>query len=208
MDASGRGATAVHLAAAREGDRQSLGWLVERFDPMLHAAARWHLSGRLARVLDPDDLVHEVWVVALSRLRAGEADRLTTAPAFLAFVATTMRHLVNNLLRRHLRGELPREVAGALGDEPSAAMWRDEVTSVTRGLAVSEARERFAAALASLDDVDRGVVVLRGLERCSARDTATVLGLTEGTVAVRFHRALKKLKDRLGDAHLDELAAD
>ncbi len=208
----GGGATAARLAAAIDGDRASVAWLVERFDPALHAAARWHLRGRLARVCDGDDLVHEVWLVALGRLASGDPERIAAAPRFLAFLSGVMRHLVNDLLRRHLRGDAPRIASGLGGGDgvrpdgdPRSAVWRAEVTSVTARVESTEARRRFREALSALDETDRAVVVLRGIEQVSARETATIVGSTEGAVAVRYHRARAKLRERLRASFLDDV---
>jgi RNA polymerase sigma-70 factor (ECF subfamily) len=53
-------------------------------------------------------------------------------------------------------------------------------------------------ALGALDVKHRSVVVCRHLLGWSVADTATALGLREGTVKSRLHRALQTLQSRLG----------
>jgi RNA polymerase sigma-70 factor (ECF subfamily) len=58
------------------------------------------------------------------------------------------------------------------------------------------------AALATLDVKQRSVVVCRHLLGWSVAETAAALGIREGTVKRRLHRASRVLHARL--AHLDE----
>ena len=57
------------------------------------------------------------------------------------------------------------------------------------------------AGLAALDTKHRSVVVCRHLLGWSVAETATALGLREGTVKSRLHRALQTLQSTL--QHLD-----
>jgi RNA polymerase sigma-70 factor (ECF subfamily) len=49
-------------------------------------------------------------------------------------------------------------------------------------------------ALNELDLLDREVIALRSFEQLSCVETAQVLGISEGAVAQRYIRALKRLK--------------
>jgi RNA polymerase sigma factor (sigma-70 family) len=63
-------------------------------------------------------------------------------------------------------------------------------------------------AILGLDPKDRAVLVLRGLEGHPVEEVATVVRSTPGAVAVRYHRALKKLRGIVPPDLLDELADD
>ena len=54
---------------------------------------------------------------------------------------------------------------------------------------------RTARALSQLPEDARDVVVLRDLQGLSTREAAEVLGVTEGTVKVRLHRAHARLRE-------------
>ena len=54
---------------------------------------------------------------------------------------------------------------------------------------------RAAAALAELSDDAREVVVLRDVEGLSTKQAAEVLGISEGAVKVRLHRAHARLRE-------------
>src|SRR5262249_21903952 len=75
----------------------------------------------------------------------------------------------------------------ARGSSPSARLQRDEVCG------------RLRQALVELKDSDREVLVLRYLEDLSPTEIAAVLGVTEATVKMRQLRALRRLRDLLGD---------
>jgi RNA polymerase sigma-70 factor (ECF subfamily) len=57
---------------------------------------------------------------------------------------------------------------------------------------------RTAKALAELPEDAREVVVLRDVQGLSTRETAQLLGVTEGAVKVRLHRAHARLRELVG----------
>ena len=52
-----------------------------------------------------------------------------------------------------------------------------------------ETRELLRAAIAELPEIYRNVILLRDIEEMDGRETAQALGITEGAVKVRLHRA-------------------
>jgi RNA polymerase sigma-70 factor (ECF subfamily) len=60
---------------------------------------------------------------------------------------------------------------------PTEALERKELGGLLRG------------AIEGLPEIYRNVVLLRDIEEMDVRETATALGITEGTVKVRLHRA-------------------
>ena len=52
-------------------------------------------------------------------------------------------------------------------------------------------------AIEGLPEIYRNVVLLRDIEEMDVRETATALGLTEGAVKVRLHRARALLQKEL-----------
>lgn len=62
-----------------------------------------------------------------------------------------------------------------------------------------ELQDRVLVALRALSLEHRSVVVLRLIEDWSIAETATALGIAEGTVQSRYARALQKLRAELGD---------
>jgi len=62
-----------------------------------------------------------------------------------------------------------------------------------------EIRGRIWAAFRKLPDRQREVFVLRHIEECSTAQVAEALGLDQGTVKRHLFRAIRKMRDALGD---------
>ncbi|MFC6154769.1 SigE family RNA polymerase sigma factor [Nocardioides yefusunii] len=75
----------------------------------------------------------------------------------------------------------------------------DEMPDVVAAGSDTDLRLDLVAALGRLPKLDRAVLVLRHLEDTSVADTADALGLSEQAVRTRSLRALKKLRDLMGD---------
>jgi RNA polymerase sigma-70 factor, ECF subfamily len=58
-----------------------------------------------------------------------------------------------------------------------------------------EERSFFETALLQLKPKYRNVIVLRGIREYTVKETADILGCTEGKVKVDFYRAMKMMRD-------------
>ena len=65
-------------------------------------------------------------------------------------------------------------------------------------VATADLARRTAHALAELSEDAREIVVLRDVQGLSTKETAELLGVTEGAVKVRLHRAHAKLRELVG----------
>ncbi len=83
--------------------------------------------------------------------------------------------------------------SGGRGLRPAGRRTRSGRARETADLAA-----RAAAALAELPDDAREVVVLRDVQGLSTRQAAEVLGISEGAVKVRLHRAHARLRELVG----------
>jgi RNA polymerase sigma-70 factor (ECF subfamily) len=192
--------TTVHVRRARDGDDEALAWVVRRFSPVLLAQARYRIGPQLAAVADPEDLVNDVWVVALGRLREIPSRGGRFTPVLMRFLSTTLLHRLQALLRKHIRGKPARVVAEAdgTGRDPDplagiAALTRGVVTRVVE----HEHEAAVSEALEALGDADREIIVLRGIEQNASQAVAAQLGIEETAARVRYHRALKRLRAAL-----------
>lgn len=199
MDMDADALTTLHVRRARAGDLESLAWLAQRFQPLLRAQARYRLGGFGARALEPDDLVGEVWAVALPKLAALDTRDGRATPVVLRFLSTTLLQIANNHVRKSLRrGDAPRADAELEGLSDAGRRVLSEVG----------AREESRALQAAIDELaerDREVVLLRGIEQLSNADAATLLGETPNAVSLRYRRALERLRARLPGSVFDEL---
>lgn len=213
------------LQAAREGDRDAFGRLVEPFRRELHA----HCYRMLGSYADAEDAVQEALLRAwrgLSRFEGRSSLR-----SWLYRIAT---NACLRALERSPQRMLPIDYAPAadphhrLAEAVSEPVWLEPYPDTDPGPEVFagpdaryEQREAvelaFIAALQHLPARQRAVLVLRDVLGLSARETAHVLETTPVSVDSALQRARKTVDERLpsrtqqetlrliGDAELSRL---
>jgi RNA polymerase sigma-70 factor (ECF subfamily) len=151
-----------------------------------HAGA---VRGYAMRRCDPetaDDVVADVFLVAWRRREA-----LPEEP--LPWLLGTARRVLAN----HARGQSRR---GRLLDRLAA-----EPSTIAPPLTASGPESaRLDAALASLHEQDRELLLLMAWERLELRQAAEVLGVRPNTLAVRLHRARRRLSAALEAQKADD----
>lgn len=191
--------TSVHLRRAGEGDAASRDWVVTRFSPFLMLQARYRLRGRLVGICLAEDLVDEVWLTVLPRLGDLRPRDDHLKPVFLKFLGTTLLNHLNNHLTRHLRREGHRT---RLADPSSGGIEPlDRIAARASGVVTQAQRHEADAilheALEGLDARDQEILVLRGIEQLPNHEVCATLDLAPSAVAMRYRRALDRLKMRL-----------
>jgi RNA polymerase sigma-70 factor (ECF subfamily) len=193
----------MHVARAASGDRASVEWLVARLSPLLRSHAAYRLGSVLRRHYDPDDLVHDAWLAVLPRLDAiGTDEARRRTPALLRYLCNTIVYRIGKLARRHARN------GGTGVAAPDAAPPVDlpaEITGAVTRAVRDERHDQLHTSLAELDDGDREIVLLRGVEQLSAKATAAMLGIGVEAAHKRYQRALARLRQRLPDSVFAEL---
>jgi RNA polymerase sigma-70 factor, ECF subfamily len=190
---------------ASAGDAAAWGALLVAHEGRLARMVAFRLHPRLRGRVDAADVVQDAFVEATAHradyFRAGDA------PLFL-----WLRGVVSNKLlelhRFHLgtamrdaKRERRLDGAAAPGDT-SAALCAHLTAGLTRpsvAAARGEVRTRVAAALDSMDPIDREVLALRHFEQLSNAEAAQVIGIQEHAAAKRYLRALERLKQILSE---------
>jgi RNA polymerase sigma-70 factor (ECF subfamily) len=190
-------ATTLHVRGACEGEAVSIDWVVRRFTPLLLAQARYRLRGRMAAIVDAEDVVNDVWLAVLPKLNRIQPRAGRHTPVLVAFLATTTLNRVNTLVMKHLRGK-PRTASTDLSLLP--ALTQGVVSRAVRG----ERQDAVQQAIDALDDRDRDVLVLAAIEQRPGAEVAQALGVTPGAMRVRLHRALQRLREALPGSVFDE----
>lgn len=193
--------TTIHVRGAIAGKRADLDWIVSRFTPLLLAQACYRLGPELRVLQEPEDLVNDTWLTAIPKLVQLDPEERTT-PAVLQFLTTTLSNLAANLARKQLRRRRNAPVAADRELEDVAADHTGIVTRVVR----QEAHRELTAVLEQMEERDRAVIVLRGIEQLPGKTVGIALGISEGAVAMRYQRALERLRGRVGRDVLDGLA--
>ncbi len=196
--------TTMHVQRAIQGDGESLTWIVNRFTPVLLAQARCRLGERLSRVCDPEDLVNDVWTVAFPRLASLPPRGGRFTPVVMKFLSTTLLNRLNNLVKQHIRNRKRKTLTdGEDAVEPLDRFPADSPDVEVR-LSRSEDQQAVLEAIETLDEEDRLLVILRGIEQNSGRAVAAMLSMSESAVSIRYHQVLRTLRTRLKDSIFDD----
>jgi RNA polymerase sigma-70 factor (ECF subfamily) len=187
------------LRRAEQGNGQARQAVLVRHRERLKHMVALRLDRRLAARIDPSDVVQE----ALLDAARGLDDYLRRRPVpFYPWLRQLAWERLIDLHRRHLhaqrRSVKREEPLGLHLSNQSALQLADRVlgrqSSPSDRAIRSELRARVRTALDRLGERDREVLVLRHLEQLSTRETAAVLGLSEGSVKTRHLRALERLR--------------
>jgi len=169
------------VARARGGDLDAYAALVARYTTRAHRAAFL-----LGAAEESDDVVQEAFVKAfrhLSRFRVGEP----FSPWLLRIVANETRNLTRS---RRRRAALALRLPSPESDGTSPTGPVDEVLA-------AELRAELVAAVNTLPDRERRVLVCRYFLDLSEAETAQVLDWPLGSVKSRTSRALSRLRGQL-----------
>lgn len=165
----------------RSGDAATWEEFYKAMYPAMVSYARRRLQADEAR-----DAVSEAMARALAR-----PDRLPPAPGTPeAWVFGILRHVVLDLQRRSSRGfRALRRSATSTTD------WAEAVD----GVVSHEEHRTVRQAFAQLPPRDREVLELRVVAGLSAEDAGQVLGMRAGTVRNAQYRALRRLRELIGE---------
>src|SRR5262245_5271589 len=191
------------------GDTAARSELLQRHQKRLRQMIAVRMDRRLAARVDPSDVVQDVLLEADRRLADYLRERPLSFNPWLRRIATDR---MADLHRRHIqarRGSVIRE-EGPLQALPEESAWDlasrlfGQGSSPSARLQRQEVQKRVQDALARLSERDREVLVLRHLEKLSAREIAEILDLSEGAVYTRQLRALRRLRELLGEDFAEE----
>jgi RNA polymerase sigma-70 factor (ECF subfamily) len=165
------------------GNRNAFAQIVERYTPLLYSLA----FRMLGRGEEAQEAVQEIFLRAYRALPRFRLER-----RFHPWLYTIALNDLRTVVRRQRRRRGLRLVR--LGEELDTVADRGDLQAA----AEREDGERLAQeALAGLPPLYREVFLLREVEGLGVRDTAEALGVPEGTVKVRLHRARQELARRL-----------
>lgn len=203
---SNRDSSDVLLAQARSGDQAAMAELFDRYRKRLRQMVRLRLDRRLQGRVDPSDVLQDAYLEASQRLSAyGEKEDL---PFFL-WLRLVVGQKLTDLHRHHLGVQMRdanRDVSIYHGGMPEAtsfaiaAQLLGRMSTPSRAAMRAEAKLEIQEALNCMDTIDREVLTLRHFEMLTNAETAQVLELSPAAASNRYVRALKRMKQILGDA--------
>lgn len=182
---------AISLDALRSGDSQALAALFEAYADRIYRLA-------LSLLRDPpaaEDIVQETFVSAMTHL-----DRFEGRSSVGTWLYRVGYNASLDWLRRRrpepLPPDEPDDESGTAPLPRSLVEWR--LTPESRQ-AEGEIAEELERAIGTLPQSLRVVFLLRDVDELSTQETAEALGLTEGAVKVRLHRARLALREKLAE---------
>jgi RNA polymerase sigma-70 factor (ECF subfamily) len=175
--------TARLFRRARQGSREAINHVFDRYGERLHALVRLRLGARLRRHIDSCDVVQTTMLKAFQIFDRFEGSRSASLMAWLGRIAENeIRDQADFYERHKRRDDFETPLEGKLG------ALQAEVSSASGRLYVKEQMERLERAFEFLSTDHREVILLRNLEE-----------LTFQEIGERLHRsaeASRKLHDR------------
>jgi RNA polymerase sigma-70 factor, ECF subfamily len=186
-------ATALADAAlaqrAREGGapgQAALGELLTRHARRLHRFFAMQFGeAELAA-----DLTQEVFARVI-----GARERIPPDEGFRPWIWTIAINLAHSQRRRRTAAPPTFSMHDSEPEQPAIEESLPDLAPSPRDMSSADERARhLRAAIGRLDEPQREVILLKYFQNLPCRDVAQVLGVTEGTVWSRTHRALAQLR--------------
>ncbi|MGB4432170.1 MAG: RNA polymerase sigma factor [Limnochordia bacterium] len=165
------------VEALKQGDKEAISWLVDSFSQRLLKAAALILGDQHLA----EDAVQDCLVDAISHISSFRGD----ASVYTWLYAILLRRC------RRMRRSLSVKIDQLSSDDVEPVLFR----SGNYGrLPPVEGRMQVREAISALDHKYREAIVLFYYEEFSIKEMAQLLGVPEGTVKNRLHRAREKLR--------------
>jgi RNA polymerase sigma-70 factor (ECF subfamily) len=188
---------------ARSGDSEAIDELLAAHRKPLRRAVELRLDPALTRREDASDVVQKALLDAHRRLQEYLTDPKMPFHLWLRQIA---QDRIIDTHRRH-RAAARRSIDQEQPVHPPA--WADESSAIlvaqlidpdrTPGseAVMREMQQRLHTVIATLDETDREIILMRYFEQLSNQEIAGALGLTEAAASMRHLRAIRRLREAL-----------
>lgn len=179
---------------ARSGDQAAFNVLVERYQQLAYRVAQRLVSSEQIA----NELVQEAWLEAYLSL-----DHLRQPGSFRSWLTG----IVLNVCRSYLRKQARRSSRLYILAQQSGEDWLNLSNAPPSPEEVAEARHLHQLLLAAIGDLPQDqqqATLLFYFEFLSLREIAALLGVSEGAVKVRLHRARNRMRDDLHRAGVSD----
>jgi RNA polymerase sigma-70 factor (ECF subfamily) len=176
---------------ARNGEFDAFAALVETSQGKIYN----HLLRMVGNPEDAKELLQESYLSAFRNL--GSFKEGSAFSTWVYRIATN--HALMRLRRKHPETVGLDEIQVPTHDELKQRTINDWDLDPAEAVLRKEVRQVLDDAIQGLPPTYRTVVVLRDVEDLSTVETAAVLGISEGAVKTRLHRARLALREKLSD---------
>lgn len=175
--------------AAKAGEEARFTELYERIAPALFTWASLRIRPGMRGVLDPQDVVQEVWCRAWKSFPEFDPEQ-----SFRAWIFRIAKNVM-------LEGFRKARKAGSAAASPAGESTRafqlqnlpDSATAISRRMARHEGLQQLLDWIATLDDQDRQLVVHCGLEGLSYPEVSALTQVHKDTIAKRWQNLRVRL---------------
>ncbi|MEM7204881.1 MAG: sigma-70 family RNA polymerase sigma factor [Planctomycetota bacterium] len=175
---------------AQEGDENACRVILERLHRPVIATIYRFLGSRFSN--EVEDIAQDVFLKVFRALDRFDPER---GVKFTTWVYTFVRNHCYDMLKKR---RLVTSSLSAAGEDQAPRELPDETApSPTRAVESLELGRQIEAALLALGEDQRMAFVLREYEGLEYGAIAQVMGVSEGTVKSRLHRAKESLRNRL-----------
>lgn len=187
-----RGETTARVLRARDGSKADLDALLGCYADRLLALIRVRMGPDLRRNLESRDILQNTLIKAFSGIDGFEGEG---SGSFMAWLGRIARNEIRDQVdhqraqRRDARLDVGLSEVGELAAE---------VRTATRRVALGEQARQLEAALESLDEAHREVIVLRKLEELSFPEIGERMDRSPDAARMLFARAMTALTLELG----------
>jgi RNA polymerase sigma-70 factor (ECF subfamily) len=191
------------LDLARKGDRSAVEKLLGLFRESLRRMISLRLDPALTARLDASDVVQDVLVEASRRLDDYLRDSAMPFHLWLRHIAKD--HVID-AHRKHRKAQrrsidreqslVPRGLAENSSIDLMGQILDQEMTPATAAIR-QELEQRMAQAIGELEEDDREIILMRHYEQLTNQEIATLYGLSEPAAAMRYLRAVRRLRPLL-----------
>jgi RNA polymerase sigma-70 factor (ECF subfamily) len=191
------------LDQAKQGEARAVERLLETHREPLRRMIGLRLDPALAGRVDASDIVQDVMLEVSQRL--DDYLRNPQMPFHLWLRHIAKDHMIDahrrhrQAQRRSLDREQPLVPAG-LADQSSlelAGQFLDREMTPATAAVRHELQRRMQEAVASLDEDDREIILMRHYEQLSNQEVALALNLSEAAASMRHLRAVRRLREAL-----------
>jgi RNA polymerase sigma-70 factor (ECF subfamily) len=183
---------------AQEGNLESFGILVRRYENKIYRVARQMTETHE----DAEDVLQEAFVSAFRSISGFKGE--SAFPTWLYRIAVNVA-LMKRRARKVIVQSLDEPTSTDDGEIPKDIS--DDGYDPLTILIGKESQEILDRAIAGLSPVNRDVFVLRHIEGLSTEETGETLGISLPAVKSRLYRACLALREHRADLVRDEAAA-
>jgi RNA polymerase sigma-70 factor (ECF subfamily) len=186
------------------GDLAEFGRLFEEHRPRLFAMLTRRIDPRFQSRFDPDDVLQDAYFMAQKKWRAFLDKGTMSAYSWLYRITLDCLIEYCRKTKRNIRDPC-REVAWPDESEVAAVIGlADTGTRPSQAAQRQEFKRRMQHAMGLLPVGDRDILCMRHYDQLSHQEISEVLGITTNTAAVRYVRAVERLRRVWHESAFDE----